>query len=127
MATQTAEGLSLHTESLAGIHWVGIVLAVISGVIHLALGVSFIASPLGWAFLVAGVGFLGGAIAVLVDYRRSLMYLLGIPFTAGQIVAWYVVNAPDFSPLGFADKAVQLLLIVVLIVLYRRGDAPTRA
>ncbi|WP_049986071.1 DUF7475 family protein [Halobellus rufus] len=123
MATQTAGGLTLHTNSLTGVHWAGIALAVISGVIHLALGVSFITSPLGWAFLVAGVGFLGGSVAVLVDYRRSLMYLLGIPFTAGQIVAWYVVNAPDFSPLGIADKVAQLLLIVVLVVLYRRESA----
>ncbi|WP_144905735.1 DUF7475 family protein [Halobellus captivus] len=127
MATQTAGGLSLRTESLTGIHWVGIVLAAISGVIHLALGVSFIGDPLGWAFIIAGIGFLGGIIGVIVDYRRRLLYLVGIPFTAGQIVGWYVVNAPDFSALGIGDKVVQVLLIAVLIVLYRRGDATTGA
>jgi len=127
MATQTAEGLTVQTESLTSIHWVGIVLAALSGVIHLVLGVSFISDPLGWAFLIAGVGFLGGAIAVLIDYRRSLMYLLGIPFTAGQIVAWYFVNAPDFSALGIGDKVAQLILIGVLIVLYRRESASTSA
>jgi hypothetical protein len=120
MATSTGSGLSLRTESLTSLHWVGVVLAVVTGVLHLVLGVSFITSPLGWSFIVAAIGFFAGAAGVLVDYRRRLLYLLGIPFTAGQIVAWYVVNAPDFSPLGIGDKVVQVLLIVVLVLLYRQ-------
>jgi hypothetical protein len=120
MATATESGLSLRTESLTTLHWVGVVLAAVTGVIHLFLGVSFIDSPLGWSFLFAGVGFLGGAGAVLVDYRRRLVYLLGIPFTAGQIVYWYAVNAPDFGTLGIVDKVVQVLFVVVLVVLYRQ-------
>ncbi|MEF8790751.1 MAG: hypothetical protein V5A61_11560 [Haloarculaceae archaeon] len=120
MATSTGSGLSLRTESLTSLHWVGVVLAVVTGVLHLVLGVSFITSPLGWSFIVATIGFFAGAAGVLVDYRRRLLYLLGIPFTAGQIVAWYVVNAPDFSPLGIGDKVVQVLLIVVLVLLYRQ-------
>lgn len=125
MATATESGLSLRTESLSSLHWAGVVLAAVTGVIHLVLGVSFIDSPLGWSFLVAGFGFLGGVAALLVDYRRRLLYLLGIPFTAGQIVAWYVVNAPQFGgtgfgTLGYVDKVVQVLFIVVLVVLYRQ-------
>lgn len=121
MATES--GTSLRTESLTTLHWIGVALAVVTGVIHLYLGVGFITSPLGWGFLVAGVGFLGGVAALLVDYRRRLLYLLGVPFTAGQIVGWYVVNAPDFSALGYFDKVVQVVLIVVLVVLYRRETA----
>lgn len=120
MATATEPRLSLRTESLTPLHWAGIALAAVTGVIHLVLGVSFIADPLGWSFLFAALAFFGGAAAVLVDYRRRLFYLLGIPFTAGQIVAWYVVNAPEFGALGIADKVVQVLLIVVLVLLYRR-------
>ena len=122
MATSTGSGLSLRTESLTSLHWVGVVLAVVTGVLHLVLGVSFISEQFtfGLSFVVAGVGFFAGAAGVLVDYRRRLLYLLGIPFTAGQIVAWYVVNAPDFSPLGIGDKVVQVLLIVVLVLLYRQ-------
>ena len=118
----TSSDTTLRTESLTTLHWVGVVLAVVTGVIHLVLGVSFISDPLGWAFLAAGVGFLGGVAALLVDYRRRLLYLLGIPFTAGQIVAWYFVNAPDFSTPGYVDKLVQVLLIVVLVVLYRQAS-----
>lgn len=118
----TGSDTTLQTESLTTIHWAGIVLAVVTGVLHLVLGVSFISEPMGWAFLFAGVGFLGGIAALLVDYRRRLLYLLGIPFTAGQIVAWYVVNAPDFSVLGYVDKVAQVLLIAVLVVLYRQAS-----
>lgn len=125
MATSTATSGGLRTESLTGLHWAGIGLAAITGVIHLVLGVGFLANSLGnpiaWAFVLAGVGFLGGIAGVLSGYRRRLLYLLGIPFTAGQVVLWYVINAPDLSPLGVGDKIVQTLLIAVLIVLYRRS------
>jgi hypothetical protein len=124
MATHDTAGsdrsLSLATDSLTPVHWLGIALAVVTGVLHLVLGVSFGLGGFGISFVVAGLGFFGGCAAVLVDYRRRLVYLLGIPFTLGQVVAWYVVNAPDFSPLGLFDKVVQVALVVVLVVLLRR-------
>jgi hypothetical protein len=117
--TQT-QGLALATDSLTTLHWLGIALAVITGIIHLVLGISFGLTGFGLSFIIAGIGFLGGAAGVLVDYRRRTLYLLGIPFTLAQVVAWYVVNAPEFSPLGIADKVAQLALIAVLVVLYQR-------
>ncbi|UWG48382.1 putative membrane protein [Halanaeroarchaeum sp. HSR-CO] len=116
----TDSGTSIRTESLTGLHWLAIGLALVTGVIHLVLGVSFVSDPMGWSFLFAGVVFFAAIVAVLYDYRRRLIYLLGIPFTGGQIVAWYLVNAPDFSPLGIGDKVVQVVLIVVLALLYTR-------
>jgi hypothetical protein len=106
--------------SLTSLHWIAFVLAAITGVLHLWLGVSFLSSPLGISFLLAGLGFLGGIVLVALDYRRRPVYALGVPFTAVQIVAWYLVNAPDFSPIGYLDKAVQVAFVAVLIVLYRR-------
>lgn len=120
MSTQTATSSMFDLESLGPLHWLGILLAIVTGVLHLYLGINFVTEPLGWSFLAAGIGFFAGALAVLVDYRRAVIYLLGIPFTGGQIVAWYVVNAPDFSMLGIGDKVVQVILIVVLAVLYSR-------
>ena len=112
-------GFALRTETLTWKHWAAIGLSALTGVIHLWLGVQFVSGPMGWAFLLAGIGFLAVDLAILVDYRRRLVYLLGIPFTLVQIVAWYVVNAPDFSPLGYADKAIQVVLILLLVLLYR--------
>jgi hypothetical protein len=119
--TTTGRGLSLSLGSLGSLHWAGIALSAVTGVLHLVLGASFGLTGLGVAFVIAGLGYLLGIAAVLVDYRRRLFYLLGIPFTLGQIVMWYVVNAPDFSPVGIGDKVVQVLLIVVLVVLYRQA------
>ncbi|UIP00001.1 hypothetical protein Hbl1158_01115 [Halobaculum sp. CBA1158] len=122
MSTQTAPGGStLQTDSLTGLHWAGVALSAVTGVIHLWLAWAFRSEAgMAVAFLVAGVGFLGGIAAVLLEYRRRLFYLLGIPFTAGQIPLWYVANAPEFGATGIADKVVQVALIAVLVVLYRR-------
>lgn len=124
MATATGpteSELTVSTDELTQLHWAGIALSALTGVIHLVLAALFIPEGPGIAFLVAGLGYLGGIAAILVAYRRRLFVLLGIPFTLGQIVAWYVLNAPDFSALGYTDKLVQVALIVVLVVLYRRN------
>lgn len=111
---------SMKTDDLTQLHWVGIALAAVTGLIHLVLAAMFVPEGMGIAFLVAGIGYFGGIAAILLDYRRTEFVLLGIPFTLGQIAAWYVVNAPDFSALGIGDKVVQILLIVVLVMLYRQ-------
>jgi hypothetical protein len=120
MSTDTVSQSGTGTDSLSGLHLAGIVLAAVSGLLHLYLGALFVPSPLGVSFLLAGVGFLAGCVAVVVNYRRPLVYLLGIPFTLGQVVAWYVVNAPDFSVTGFVDKTAQIGLVALLVILYRR-------
>lgn len=120
MAETVTGGLGVDTASLSPLHWVAFGLAAITGVRYLWLGVQFVTSPVGISFLLAGIGFLAGAALVAVDYRRRLLYAIGIPFTAVQIVAWYLVNAPDFPPLGYLDEAVHIAFVVVLVVLYRR-------
>jgi hypothetical protein len=130
MATATERGSGgVQTASLTGLHWAGIALAAITGVIHLFLGVSFAPSGLGISFLVAGVGFLAGIGLVLLGYRSGWVYALGAAFTAGQIVLWYYLNfaaGPKSFPggvgtLGAVDKIAQVLLLVVLGVLYARS------
>lgn len=126
MSTDTG-GLSIDTESLGGLAYVGLIAAIISGLIHLRLGVGFIDSPLGISFLLAGLGFLGAVGLVLVNYRRRTVYAVGIPFTAIQIVLWYYVNfaagdkvfPADVGTLGAIDKVAQLVLIGVLVALLR--------
>ena len=127
MSTATNSGL-IDRQTLTPLHYLGILLAVITGVIHLQLGVGFISSPLGISFLFAGVVFVLASAAILANYRRRLLYGLGIPFTAGQIVLWYVLNfamgpqsfPADVGTLATIDKVAQVLLIVVLIALLQR-------
>jgi hypothetical protein len=126
MSTDTG-GLSVELGSLGGLAYVGIIAAIVSAVIHLRLGAGFISSPLGISFILAGVGFLGAVVLVLLDYRRRLVYAVGIPFTAIQLVLWYFLNfaagsksfPADIGTFGAADKVAQLVLIGVLVVLLR--------
>ena len=68
--------------------------------------------------LLAGVGFFGAVVLFLVDCRRSLVYVLGIIYTAVQLPLWYVVKAGEYTTLGYVDKGIQFVLIVLLVYLY---------
>lgn len=123
MAAPTAQ------PQLTRLDYLGVVLAAITGFIHLVLGgaalASNLADPLGLAFVGAAAGFAGGIVAVLRgDSRtRSRAILLGIPFTAGQIVLYIALNWPDvFGVGGVVDKLVQVALLAVLFVLSRREE-----
>ena len=127
MATADSRGLALDVSSLTGLHWVGIVAAVVSAVVHLLLGVRMLPSGMGISFVLAGLGFLGAVGLVLVDYRRRAVYAVGIPFTLVQILLWYYVNfvslgksfPADIGTLGAVDKVAQVVLLAVLVALLR--------
>ncbi len=114
----------LAIDSLTPLHWLGVVMALISAAVHLVLGAGFLPHWMGILFVLAGGGYIGGVVLLAVDYRRRLLYLVGIPYTLVQIIGWYVVNQPagvgDLTTAGAADKIAQLVLIAVLVVLYRR-------
>ncbi|WP_424007819.1 hypothetical protein [Haloferax denitrificans] len=124
MATDVTEDTG---GDLTRLHYVGVGLAAVTGVIHLVFGAGALAAdladPLGIAFLGAAAGFAAGIVGVLRgDERlRSWVVLLGIPFTAGQVVLYVALNWPAiFGIGGVADKLVQLALLAVLFELYRR-------
>lgn len=127
MATAEQQGVSLQTGSLNALHWVGIVGALVSAGVHLLLGVRMFPSGLGSSFILAGIGFIGAVLLVLIDYRRRAVYAAGIPFTVGQIVLWYLFNFAgdgksfpgDIGTLGAIDKVAQVVLVAVLLVLLR--------
>lgn len=127
MAADNTAGVVLRTESLGGIHWVGIVAAVISAGIHLLLGVRMFPSGMGVSFVLSGVGFLGAIGLVLIGYRRRTVYALGIPFVLVQVVLWLVINfvngskafPGDIGTFGAIDKLAQVVLLGVLVVLLR--------
>lgn len=118
-----AEGW-VDTAALTWLHWTVIGLAFITAGVHLGLGVSFLPHVMGFAFLLAAAGFLAGIALIVLARRRPLVYALGVPFTATQIVLWYVLNdfpgVAEISPVEAIDKIAQGLLIVLLVVLYRR-------
>ena len=110
------------TATLTPLHWLAGLLVVVTGLIHLVLGIVSLPDTLGIAFVLAGLGYAGGLYLALIDWRRPAVYLVGVLFTAVQVVAYYVINFQNdgLSPIEGVDKAAQLLLIVVLLVLYSR-------
>ena len=127
MGTTETDGFSLDISSLDGVHWVGTVAALVSAGVHLFLGVRMLPSGMGLSFVLAGLGFLGAIVLVLLDYRRRTVYRAGIPFTLAQIALWYYVNfvslgksfPADIGTLGAVDKVAQLVLLAVLVALVR--------
>ena len=110
-------------ESLTTLHWIGVYLALVTASVHTVFGIGFFPYLVGNTFLLAAGGFLGGIVLLLIDYRRRLLYLVGIPYTGVQIVAWWIVNGPggpgSIGPADIIDKVAQVGLIIVLITLYR--------
>jgi hypothetical protein len=114
---------AIDTDSMTTLHWIGVALAAVSGIVHLVLGIRFLPGAFGISFLVATAGFAAGIAAILLDYRRRLFYLVGIPFTAGQIVifAWTVVQGINsLGPIAIVDKGAQIAFVVVLVLLLQR-------
>jgi hypothetical protein len=114
----TTESKFVETDSLTSIHWLAVGLAVLTGVIHVYAGVVEGRLPL----LLAGVGFLVAIGLFLLDYRRRMLYLVGVAYTGIQIPLWYVANAGEFTALGYVDKIIQVILIAILAYLYWRTE-----
>ncbi|WP_251341943.1 DUF7475 family protein [Haloplanus halophilus] len=112
---------TFETASLTRLHWFGVALAAVTGLVHLYFGVLAIDTLQGVSFVLAGVAFFVAILLLLVGYRRRLLYLVGIPFTGVQILLYFYLNWPNvLGPGGIGDKVVQVTLIAVLVVLYRR-------
>ena len=109
------------TASLTATHWIAIGLAALSGLIHLLLAAIVPTTTLRVSFLLAGLGFFGAIGLLLLNYRRRLLYLIGVPFVGVQIVLWYVVVEPTIATLDVldvVDKTAQIVLLVLLVRLY---------
>ena len=102
------------TDSIPTLAWVALGLVFVTGVLHVYAGVVENRIPVA----LAGVGFFGAILLYLLDYRRRLLYLVGILYTAVQIPIWYVVKAGEYTTVGYVDKAVQVVLIVLLAYLW---------
>jgi hypothetical protein len=122
-----SNAVSLELSSLRPLHWVGVVATVTTAVVHLTLGVNLVPSTLGISFVLAGLGYLGGVTLLLLNYRRRVVYAVGIPFTLIQVILWYYRNFAlttrsfpvHVSGTGVVDKGSELILLAVLVTLLR--------
>lgn len=114
--------------SLTQLQWLAVALVVITGVLHVYAGILEGRIPVA----LAGVGYGGALVLFLLDYRRRLLYLVGVPYTAVQIPIWLVVKS-EYGVIDYVDKTVQVVLILLLLYLYLKtpsestGTTPTAA
>ncbi len=105
-----------------GLRWGVAGLTVATAIIHLVLGIGspepmfkvlFILNGLGYLVLVAALYFLQPFTA-----NRSLIRWALLGFTAVTIVMYFVFNGADAfkSAFGLADKAIEVVLIVLLFL-----------
>lgn len=99
-------------STMTPIHWTLASLAAATGTLHAYLYVIQESLP----FLFAAAVFYAAIVALLLNVYRPVLYALGIPFTAGQIVAWYALGMPDVN-VAVLDKPIQIVMIVLLAYL----------
>ena len=111
--------------SLTRVQWLAVSLVVVTGVLHVYAG--FVEGRVPVAL--AGFGYAGALVLFFVGYRRRLLYLIGVPYTAVQIPIWLVAKS-EYGVVDYVDKAAQVALILVLGYLYlsaRAGPADASA
>ena len=119
MTTETDSRVQ-QRPTLTTLDYIGIVLVILTGAIHLYEGIEDIDEGIiGLLFLLAGLGYFGALALLYLGVNQPLLYGVGIIYTGIQFVAYFALRWPDiYEPLGLFDKAVQALLILVLAVLY---------
>jgi hypothetical protein len=93
-----------------------IVLTVATAAIHLYLGLSAGLPP----FVLNGLGYLALLAALylpipqLAPYLNVVRWLL-VGFAVLTIVLWLVVTGGDSTAIGYVDKTIEVLLIILLV------------
>jgi hypothetical protein len=97
-------------SGIGGLELTAIGLILISAAVHLYLFLQHSEVQM----LLAGVGFLGAIVLFFVGVSHRLLYLVGIPYIAAQIVLWWMAGMPHLQTYGLLDKIAQVLLIGIL-------------
>lgn len=108
-------------------------LAAATGALHLYFAFTFFPAEPGlmYAFIGIGVVDLIGAGAALSRYKLPLVLKGGLVWMILMIVTWAggaaAGRAPNLQPISLADKGIEALCIVLVILLMRqqKAQAPT--
>ncbi len=100
-----------------------LVLAVISAILHLYIGVAIYGIPLGVPLILVALVYLGGTGMIIANYRRSLWLKIAPAWVSLVLILWALsaaVNAVHTRDLlSYFDKAIELVLLGLLLVMRR--------
>lgn len=95
-----------------------IALAVITALIHLGLGISNFGDALSYIFILNGIGYIALVVGLYfipqLAGQRALIRWALLGFTAVTFILYFVFNFSSLTPFGLFDKAVELVLIILL-------------
>lgn len=102
-------------QKITGIQLGIIILTIATAAIHLFVAVIF--PQMRTLFILNGLGYLALLAAYFLpqfsSYRSIVRWLL-IAFTAVTVIGYFVVNGIKVDLLGWADKVIEIALIVLL-------------
>jgi len=96
-----------------------LVLAAVTAILHLYIGIVVYGIPLGIPLILIALVYLGGIGLISANNRRDLWLKIGIYWVIIVIVLWAAsaaVNAPNTNiALAYVDKAVEFILLGILL------------
>jgi len=134
-------GTSTSNESLVSLPsnplgYLAILLAAVTGIIHLFLGpqVMGFSQTLGYLFILNGVGFIGGAIVYLTRFWRRELFLVAAGYAVVTFLAFFFFGGfegfvssfyreGELNMMAVVAKAAEVLFAVVTTYLYTVVDA----
>jgi len=131
VSTQSSESLVSLPENPAG--YVAILLALVTGVIHLLLGprVMGFSQTLGILFILNGLGFVGGILVYLTRYWRQELYLVAALYSLATVVAFFAFQGfgvdafyrqGSLNTMAVVAKVVEVLFAAVTAYLYTTAE-----
>ncbi|WP_136717977.1 DUF7475 family protein [Halorientalis salina] len=114
--------------------YVAVIAALVTGVLHVllaprAMGMN---QTMGVLFFLNGLGFIGGVLVYVTRYWRREFYLVAALYSVVTILALFVFQGVgveafytqgSINPMAVLTKAVELVLAVVAVVLYRTAES----
>ncbi|MCX2817851.1 hypothetical protein EGH25_00525 [Haladaptatus sp. F3-133] len=113
--------------------YVMVLLAVVTGAIHLLLAVSVISfsTTLGVLFALNGIGFFGGTAVYFTRFWRRELYVVAALYALATIVALFVFQGfgveafyrqGSLNPMAVVSKAVEVGIVVCALYLYSESS-----
>lgn len=101
----------------AGDHPLALVLAAISGILHVYVGYVVDGLPNGAALILIGIVYFIGVALVAAKYRRELIFKIGLVWVPLLIVLWAAVAVLNVAGSGARDPAAYAIKVDEVILL----------